>query len=356
MKLGFILLFVSLLIGQLGAISLAPGVVIYFHDIVLFILFCFGFATKKAFVRPKLLRPIVFFAGVGLVSLLVNFSRFTPWQVGLSSLYLVRWAGYALIYLMIVQIPKIRTFLLRGLYVTGTVFSLLGLVQFVLYPSLRNLWYLGWDPHYYRLFSTFLDPNFAGLFIVLTFLLGVRLRNNWIFQGVNLLALYLTYSRSSYLALLVAGIVWIIKEKKWKALWVVALIVSLVIFIPRPGGDTLRLLREDSTISRVENWQESLQLAGKSPIIGLGFNTLPSLHGNPVSKAAAGVDNSFLFLLATTGIVGLGMHIVLLWRMRNIAILSAVIVHSQFINSLFYPWIMLWLWIYLGARETSDDR
>ena len=135
-----------------------------------------------------------------------------------------------------------------------------------------------------------------------------------------------------------------------------ALGIAVILFIPRPGGDTLRLTRQDSTISRVENWQESLTLAGKSPIVGLGFNTLRSVRGDPVSKAASGVDNSFLFLLVTTGIVGLVTYMVLLWRMDNIAILTAVIVHSQFINSLFYPWIMLWLWIYLAASETSDDR
>ena len=355
MKIALIIFFASLLPGQLGGISLTPGVVIYLHDVVLLILLL-TFTRKKSFVKPKLWWPILLFVAVGALSLLFNFSRFSQLQIGLASLYLWRWAFYALLYVLLVQEAKIKSFLLGGLYAIGTAFSSVGLFQFVLYPNLRNLEYLGWDPHYYRLFSTFFDPNFAGLFIALTYLLGLTTRKHWIAQIVNLLALYLTYSRSSYLALFAGVFVWIILKKRWQIFWLMALGIAVILFIPRPGGDTLRLTRQDSTISRVENWQESLTLAGKSPIVGLGFNTLRSVRGDPVSKAASGVDNSFLFLLVTTGIVGLVTYMFLLWRMDNIAILTAVIVHSQFINSLFYPWIMLWLWIYLAASETSDDR
>ena len=46
------------------------------------------------------------------------------------------------------------------------------------YPDLRNLWYLGWDPHYYRVFATLLDPNYVGILLVLTIFV-------WIYIWVN---------------------------------------------------------------------------------------------------------------------------------------------------------------------------
>ncbi len=366
-----------MLLGQIGGFMPVGGVVVYLHDVVVFVLLVTGLVrvlVKKKFVNPRLLWPIISFGAIALISLLLALLQFTPAQVGQGSLYLVRWVGYALIYILIVQAPAKGKFLLRGLYITGSIFSLVGLVQYILYPNLRNLWYLGWDPHFFRLFSTFLDPNFAGLFIVLTFLLGctrlVPASWTWILQGINLLALYLTYSRGSYLAILAAGLVWIVIEKKWRTLWFVVTAVLFIVFVPRPGGDTLRLLRVDSTVSRVANWQETIQLIQRSPIVGHGFNTLRFIErksilqapGDPVSKAAAGVDNSFLFLMATVGSIGVCMYIWLLWatvgitRASHLAILTAVIVHSQFINSLFYPWIMLWLWIYWGAGETLRKK
>jgi hypothetical protein len=34
-----------------------------------------------------------------------------------------------------------------------------------------------------------------------------------------------------------------------------------------------------------------------------------------------------------------------------ISMISAIIVHSNFNNSLFYAWIMIWIWILLGVVE-----
>jgi hypothetical protein len=76
-----------------------------------------------------------------------------------------------------------------------------------------------------------------------------------------------------------------------------------------------------------------------------------------VSKAAAGMDSSLLFVAATTGIIGAAAYIYLLFSMiRNgkksrfyIASFAALLVHSLFVNSLFYPWVMIWMWILTGA-------
>jgi O-antigen ligase len=367
-----ILLLGSLLLGQLGAFIPWGGVVLYVHDVAVVLLVVFGFITgRQKHIHPKLISPIVAFILAAIASLLVALTRFSPAEVMSGALYLIRWVAYAAVYVMLVRKNVSGTTLLRGLFAMTSMFSVLGLIQFVLYPNLRNLEYLGWDPHYYRLFSTFLDPNFAGLFILLGFWAGMYLMQKKIslltvgLIVIHVVALYLTYSRGSYLALGVSVGAWIMAKKYWKAVWVCIVGAVLIFMIPRPGGDTLKLTRMDSTVSRLSNWQEAAGLATQSPLVGYGFNTLkyvrrPSvttLPDDPTSRAAGGVDNSFLFLWVTSGILGLGAYLWLLYRTIregdaiDTAILTALVVHSQFINSLFYPWIMIWWWIYLAARE-----
>lgn len=352
------LFFVSLLFGQLGGIPIAPGVVIYAHDVVLFVLLCVQFWNPKHFIKPKLLRPIILFSAVGLVSLLFALFRFPLWQVAQGSLYLIRWMFYALAYVLVVQQPGRGDFFMRGLFFTGSTFSVLGIFQYVLYPNLRNLWYLGWDPHQYRLFSTFLDPNYAGLFIALTIFLGLLINKKlWPIQIINLFALYLTYSRGSYLAFTAGIVIWIVMHKQWKWFFGLVLFV-LLLLLPTPGGDTLKLTRMDSTIARIENWQESMTRFGQSPIIGHGFNTLRFTSGDPTSHAAGGVDNSILFLLVTSGIMGTASYIWLLWSMRSPsplywAAMATTLVHCMFTNSLFYPWILLWWFIIAGTLQRA---
>jgi hypothetical protein len=359
MKLLTVLFLASLLLGQLGGISPWPGVVIYIHDIFLAILVVLYVRKVK---HAKRTVPIALFTGACLMSLLANYWRFTLPELLTGSLYLVRWVLYAGLYVVVAGNFVSPRFWLKGLYAVGIGFGVLGFMQFFLYPNLRNLAYLGWDPHYYRLFSTLLDPNFMGIILVFTVLLGFRLfrkNSRWIIAGqtVTVLALLLTYSRSSFLALGAAVVVWAVIEKRWKLFIVLAVFVGLVLILPH--GNTLSLLRADSTLARVGNWGEGVTLVMKAPVFGYGFDTLryarPS--ANEISKSAAGLDSSILFILATTGLVGCAAYANLVIAMIRagrhatfyIASVAALLVHSLFVNSLFYPWVMIWMWIVAGA-------
>jgi O-antigen ligase len=367
-----ILFFVSLLVGQLGGIPLWPGVVVYVHDIVLTLLILVSLPriirTEK-FSRTRLLKPIVAVIAAAAVSLAVNYWRFPLPELLIGSLYLVRWILYGALFVIVLASAGPAIWI-NGLYITGAGLGVLGLVQFVMYPYLRNLYYLGWDPHYYRVFSTLFDPNFTGIILVLTLLLGCGLwkknkRNYFLIAGqvVAFVALLLTYSRSSYLALAVAVAVWSLWTRKLKILFAIAAFVILIVIVPRAPGSTLRVLRSESTLARVGNWQESLKLIAKSPVFGYGFDTLRYVQRTNVetsgiiSKSAAGLDSSILFIIATTGVVGLAAYIYLLISMIRIgkksyvyiASLAAVLVHSLFVNSLFYAWVMIWMWILAGV-------
>lgn len=375
MKILSILFLASLLLGQIGGIPIYPGAVLYVHDIVLGLLVIEGFvqyAIRSKLKKPKLLSPILLFVAAAVLSLLTNSGKFQIPELEVSAMYLARWIFYVSLYVLVRQVYTMAEFWLYGLFATGTGLGVLGLAQFFLYPNLRNLAYLGWDPHYYRLFSTFLDPNFAGIYLVLTVLLGIYLwhykRTRWcivIGELISITAILLTYSRSSYLALSAAVTIWILMKKRWKFLLVLIIFAVLVFSLPQIWGTTLSLTRPDSTFARIGNWKESLALIAKAPIFGYGFDTLRYVRvlppGQFFSRSAAGFDSSILFILATTGIVGLCAFGYLLYAMiRNaqgrmfalyVVSFIALGIHSLFVNSAFYPWVMIWFWILTGVSE-----
>lgn len=381
-----VLLLVSLFTGQLGRISVVSGVSLYIHDLVVVAILGYGIISgsiRRSMRGSRLLKPVVAFTIVGLLSLLVNASavpRDTLWK---GSLYLLRWVAYAGVFFSLAGSSLSPFFLLRGLFFLGTGLASAGLFQFFFYPDLRNLMYLGWDPHYYRVFSTLFDPNFAGILFILTMIVGVSLlkekKDIWIIGGVgvNMVAFLLTYSRSSYLAFLSAVGIWIVIHKKWK-IGLIGLLLFLVaiVYLPRPGREALSLDRFDSTVSRLNNWSESVQHISQKPMFGFGFNVLPFGQNNSSvpSRAGAGIDNSFLFVGITTGFSGLVIFGYFLWSMIRmgkhalkvkkisdmgtayLATLAAIIVHSLFVNSLFYPWVDLWLWIITAVMYKRSYR
>ncbi len=161
-------------------------------------------------------------------------------------------------------------------------------------------------------------------------------------------------------------------KKAAKFLMVVGIVFLLiVVFLPRKsGGEGVRLVRTVSSQARIGSWQEALIVARDHPFLGVGFNTYRYaakqygfLSGDwEQSRAGAGVDSSLLFVLATTGVLGFTSYIwywlVAIRRAAgkinseiSIIVLSsvgAILVHSFFLNSLFYPWSLGWLNIILG--------
>lgn len=355
--------FISLLFGQLGAVDMASGIVVYLHEAVLAILIIVT-VRKKRFKPTPFTVPILGFVAVGILSLVANIYQFSWQELARSSLYLIRWALYAGLYFVVASSYCRKANWLKALFYTGIGFAILGIIQFFLYPDLRNLFYLGWDPHYWRLFGTLLDPNFTGIILVLTILIGAQLKNKAV--AIAFIALLLTYSRSSYLALIVGVAVWVFVKGEWKkGLFVGLLVLLAIVYLPHPGREALSLDRFDSTISRFLNWKETSSLISQKPLFGWGFNTLPILRQRETidflpSRAGAGVDNSLLFVAATTGIAGLGVYLWFLVRMAKVSLkpmylasLLAVLVHSLFLNSLFYPWVTVWMWTLAGSA-TSD--
>lgn len=347
---------------------------------------------KKEAISGTLCIPILLFLAGCLLSLLVNSTVLSLPQLFISSLYILRWGVYAGLYFVIKDFPlSLKKKIMYVLVIIGQIIVGIGYLQFFIYPSLRNLYYLGWDEHLYRMFSVFLDPNFAGVFFVLVFLLtfGIGIQKYKekqyaivfilsVFSFLDVVAVYLTYSRSALLMLVISifFFLWYLGEKRYIVTALVFLFLLLV-FSPKSfQTEGTNIFRIASSEARIESGQRAIEIAIRHPIFGVGFNAYRYAQNRlgyltdkkwGETHAGAGTDNSYLFVLATTGIVGIGMYLYLLSRMVAMTVKKRDVIHvvavssligvfisSLFINSLFYIFIMEWLWILLGTTEHTS--
>lgn len=405
MNLLILALYLLLPLGQLQKLPLGiSNVSVYVHDLVLLlILVCllghFVISTavekslseiKKGFFdraqNDRVFTAFIVFTGIALFSWLGNY--FTWGKQSLLGLgYLIRWILLSVpLFLSANHQSRITNYLQKSLMI----FALFGILQYILFPDLTQFKYFGWDDHYFRLTGTLLDPNFMGALLVLG--LGLEFSNSGFKPFAfgrklfYLVTLGLTYSRASWLAWLVLLFSYTIRElfsrpikrdiliifrtliRSFKVpafyFW---LIISAAVFLllPRPEGEGGDLTRTASISGRFKSYQQAWQIIKKNPVLGVGFNNyrlavselsnsnlsdfsnLPNLNNN---HAGAGADNSFLFVWATTGIFGLLAFVWLVFSWRPVWLILPVVVHAFFNNTLFFPWVLIYLWS-LQANE-----
>lgn len=390
-----ILLLVSFPLGHLTRIELASGIALYPHDIIttlmLMLVIRDAVATKKL-PDGYLTKPIILFIGAAVVSLISGSLAVEPIEIAIGSLYLIRWIAISGVYFWLVKYKKERKYLfvfgnnytfIEALLISGLTAAAFGLVQYLLVPDLTQLKWLGWDDHYYRLTGTILDPGFMGILLILTFFLALssKLQNSvkFLALGLPLVSLALTYSRASYLAFIGGFLVYMYQLAKWKfGISVASLFILALTFLPNPGGEGVNLKRTFSLVSRAQTWSNALIITQDQPLFGVGFNLLRFAKHRygfistdwKTSHSGAGVENSFLFLLATTGVVGFCFYLWLLYKMVHLGInklsinkeqgtallasIAAVSIHSLFNNTWFYPWVMVWMWVLLATSEVKS--
>ncbi len=398
LKIVFIILIVLLPFNEIFRLEYGNGLAIKLFDIMVGVLgiswILQNLKDLSSVYKNAIGKYIIMFCGIASVSLLVNFPRFSEEQILIGLLYLVRFVFYALIFFIVKSFPEsFRKKILILLCVAGVVIAFIGFIQYIYYSNLQNLYYLGWDHHMYRLFTVFFDPNYAGAFLVLVFtLIGTILlqkklmlkkKNAFLTISVAIIivALYLTFSRSAFIMFFASFLTFCFLEKKMR-FFLFILIIALITFIFSSKNfyiENLNLLRTASTYARVESMRNAMLIISENPLLGVGFNTYRyiqvhmgyrNIKGADKSHADAGTDNSFLFVFATTGIVGFIVYIrmwsVILMRSYRaykkkhqiiglIVFCSSIglLVNALFINSLFYTSIMLWIWTIIGVMESS---
>ena len=228
-----------------------------------------------------------------------------------------------------------------------------GFIQYFFWPDFTYFNINQWDPHLYRLVSTFFDPTFTGL-IYLLFLIKVYLDNKFpyrkLFLVFSYLAIALTYSRSTYLAFIIAFVFISLSTKKIKPFLISLIIILATIFcLPRQPGEGTKLERTSSITAKIENYQQGINLFFKHPILGVGYNNIPILRQNKnlQSHANSGFDGSILTILITTGIIGTiflllgGKKYYQTASLAQKTFIWIILFHSLFANSLLYPWTLL---------------
>ena len=398
LKTLFSLFIISFPIAELGRFQFSNGVSFSLNDVLLFLVivswFWFNVKKRKYLNSGFLKKSIFLFSLIAVVALIINLGTLSLGNFTVSFLYLVRFVSYASIYFIVKEFdPKFKKTISYLMLLSGSIFVLIGYAQYFFYPSLRNLFYLGWDEHLYRMFSSFLDPNFAGAFFVL-FLLFLSYFVNKFYENRNFIkfsfalivsiftfvAVYLTYSRSALIMLAAGLITYLLLINKKKFMLLVIITMILVVFLSPKSFRTegTNLFRTVSSEARLASTEQGLNIFIKNPVLGVGFdayryalNRYEGLNTAywQVTHSGGGTDNSFIFVLATTGILGFIVYIYLLYKMVKLGFVNikknkyfsvifissilAISIDSLFVNSLFYVFIMEWLWILAGLIENK---
>lgn len=230
-----------------------------------------------------------------------------------------------------------------------------GLLQYFLLPDLRFIAIAGYDDHFYRLASTLLDPNFAGLIFTMT--LSFYLSRRALFWPtiiLLLLALWLTYSRAAYLAFGLNQLYLIYRGTNRRNLILLLLVFTFSLWwLPtQSGGAGVDLTRQASILARFDKDLAILQdIRPEQVFIGQGLL---------VPHQTLGFPNNWLVLVyQNLGLVGslilglLGLKCASQLNRQQIALTLVFLCFSLFNHSLTQQTSIL---LYLGLMFTDETR
>jgi len=339
---------------------------------IIILLICFADFIK----RKKI--TINYFLIVCVFSIFYSLSIFSISEELKGIMYLIRLISYFYFSYIIALNFKNKKLLLNSLIVVGIFIAVFGILQYLIFPDTRGLKTLGWDDHYYRLISTLLDPAFTGILLILTIILTLAkaIKTKSKLMGlINvflLIAILLTYSRATFAGLFFALSYLFYKTRKKIIIYLLFIFLILIPLLPKnSGGEGVNLARTYSIQDRLENYKLSLEIIKRSPLFGVGFNNICAAKEKLLQKesglhSCSGLDNSMLFVIAATGIIGLISFISFVFEVIKstkeinkdiiIASLIAIFVHGLFSNTFFYNFVLGWMALLIGAtRKNSKD-
>jgi len=364
------LTFILFSFGQLARLSFFEGRInFYLYEILLLLILFYLLvkeriaALKQSFAQLKffyLFFIILFFSN------LINFFNFSLWQNLITFLYLIRLVIYFLsaVYLSywIKKNHPLKITIFSGIVFLAITTLIFSFTQYFFYPNLRNLYYLGWDEHLYRMFGVFFDTSIAAAIFGLFFLFFYQ-RKTIVNDKIRLallflycLALILTFSRSAYLAFLITLTFYLLGKKKIKIIFYLFLFFIFVLIItPKPFGEGVNLARKFSIEARLNDYKSAFEIVKKYPIMGIGYNRIGFFKTNNFSQfdhAAFSFSSSFLIVLVTGGFLGLiffVLGLIYLWQMkkRSRLLISYIYLLSFFDNVLLHPFVIFLLIFFL---------
>ncbi|MBI3619709.1 O-antigen ligase family protein [Candidatus Roizmanbacteria bacterium] len=396
--------------GQLGRISFfGQQVNVYAFEIiiaVLVVLFYRRYKLQPILIIIRKLRSLPIFFGLLVLTFVANWAGFTFFENAVSFFYIVRlfmyfvWFTYFTYYLRHEKnAGKIAG---KSFLVFCVLTVITSVLQYFFYPDLRNLYYLGWDPHLSRMFGLFFDTSVAGaIYALLLSILFVeeksfgrytRLtlvcpakrgqsslegyileqihlrvvyrRGRWLLLGFFFVFSALSFSRSLYLSLFLVGSIELLARHKIRQLLFLLLIfAALIAIIPKPFGEGVNLARTVTVSSRLTDYKNGLLLWQARPLFGYGYNRIRYLkekigvlapESEDMTHAGASFHSTFLIVLVTTGVAGLAAFLLLLLELarlhKNVATVTLLLgLLSLSDNIILHPFVLL---LFLGYAGT----
>ncbi len=346
------------LLGDLGRIPLGSNLFISLLDVsvaVYIALVIMPILHSKEPLLKTYLTWTVFIFIIMINSLLFRSASLPIKEIAIAGLYPIRWFLYALIPLGIVitvqsqELSQIQ--LLSWLHKTVIYLALLGFLQLIFFPNLGIIQQFGFDPHYLRLVGTWLDPNFIGLAFILGLLVVestlASSSRKYVVMVALFLALLATFSRSSYLGFAISGLIYALFQRSWQKAGMVLgaiLVLYLSFAIPRQNLEKSRNIdRVVSAGSRLQSYSQGIQLFEMHPLFGIGYNLIrfekkqlgmldPSGGGN----SGAGIDSSWILVLATMGTIGLLTYLCYWIRLFYLLIEPGISAKTKMFHSILY--------------------
>ena len=399
------LIFIFAATGELTRLPLGPEILP--NDLLVAILvglwLFYKIFIERKWPKSSLWKPSLIFAAIAFISLINGSRTLTSSETLFSGLYLVRFIEYFLltfITLDLAQNTRLKFKLQYLIFGAAFLVAVFGFIQLQIYPDFTELAREeGWDPHINRLLSTWFDPNFVGgmLAFVSCLVLGKLTNKHSWHQKIPLIsllivlvvALFLTYSRSSYLAFLVgAGLIGLLKSRKL----LITGLLALLILIPLSDRAEERVsdmlysakslvtetaeLPDATARLRIESWQNAVTIFQEHLFLGVGYNTYAYAQRDygfireDTHHAASGSDSTLLTILATTGLLG---ALAYLWLLFTIFWLSfknrhdpfalgvfagfcGLLIHSVFVNSLLYTPFLIFFYSALGIMLAPKSK
>lgn len=366
-------------LGQLQRIEIFPNTAFYLHDLFIFAWVIYFFATNFSFAQEfikliverikknnwlKIISAIILFSFINTLFYCFSYKTVIP------ILYIGRLICY-LIFALSIYFYRIKS-KLRNKYSWTQYLSVafliacLGILQIIFLPDIRFLYIFGWDDHYYRLISTLFDPAFTGLILLIGFLFSYKIINNkklaFILRAILIVGIILTFSRTTYLAMVFSLLYYFsrnLSKQKLAGLSVGLLCITILIatvagFLQiSKGGEGTNLFRTSTIYARIENTKNNFSiLSSKDLVLGKGWFINPITY-TKIPDHSRVPDNLILLLINALGIPGAILLITSLFKLTKKTLLKnpeitsaliAIIIHAQFNNAFFQPFVWLYFW------------
>ncbi|MBU1089762.1 O-antigen ligase family protein, partial [Patescibacteria group bacterium] len=199
--------------------------------------------------------------------------------------------------------------------------------------------------------------------------------------GILGIALFLTFSRSALLALGFSGLILGIFGSRKILLAMLAVGILGMSISPRLAerveeftqsvesisGESQQILDPTAQL-RADSWREGWRIWRENPLLGAGFGAykFQQTFSSEDSHAATGSDASLLNVGATTGFLGFGIFGIFLWNLAAasfrkkewgfLAAFAGLLVHSIFVNSLFFPPLALYFFVSGGLAIHANTK